>query len=127
MPTPVCQLLSCTTVLLRYYTIRLKMFSLFFVCFYVCVIFVKSIINLLCAKSLQLCVTLCDPMDCGPLGSSVYGILQAKSGAGCHALLLGSFLIQGWKLCLLHLLHWQKRSSPLVPPGKLKPITVSTI
>ena len=26
----------------------------------------------------QLCPTLCDPMDCGPPGSSVYGILQAR-------------------------------------------------
>ena len=30
------------------------------------------------AKSLQLCLTLCDPMDCIPPGSSVYGILQAR-------------------------------------------------
>ena len=26
----------------------------------------------------QLCLTLCDPMDCGPPSSSVYGILQAR-------------------------------------------------
>ena len=26
----------------------------------------------------QLCLTLCDPMDCSPLGSSVHGILQAR-------------------------------------------------
>ena len=30
------------------------------------------------AKSLQLCLTLCDPMDCSPAGSSVHGILQAR-------------------------------------------------
>ena len=30
------------------------------------------------AKSLQLCPTLCDPMDHSPLGSSVYGILQVR-------------------------------------------------
>ena len=29
------------------------------------------------AKSLQLCLTLGDPMDCSPPGSSVQGILQA--------------------------------------------------
>ena len=29
------------------------------------------------AQSLQLCLTLCDPMDCSPPGSSVHGILQA--------------------------------------------------
>jgi len=26
----------------------------------------------------QLCLTLCDPMDCGPPGSSVHGMLQAR-------------------------------------------------
>ena len=30
------------------------------------------------AKSLQLCPTLGDPMDCSPPGSSVRGILQAR-------------------------------------------------
>ena len=30
------------------------------------------------AESLQLCTTLCDPMDCSPPGSSVHGIFQAK-------------------------------------------------
>ena len=29
-------------------------------------------------KSLQLCLTLCDPVDYGPPGSSVHGILQAR-------------------------------------------------
>ena len=31
-----------------------------------------------CAKSLQSCPALCDPMDCSPLSSSVQGILQAR-------------------------------------------------
>ena len=30
------------------------------------------------AKSLQSCLTLCDPMDCSPPASSVHGILQAR-------------------------------------------------
>ena len=30
------------------------------------------------AKLLQLCMTLCDPMDYSPTGSSVHGILQAR-------------------------------------------------
>ena len=30
------------------------------------------------AKLLQLCLTLCDPMDCSLSGSSVHGILQAR-------------------------------------------------
>ena len=31
-----------------------------------------------CAKSLQSYLTLCDPMDCSPPGSSVRGILQTR-------------------------------------------------
>ena len=31
------------------------------------------------AKSLQSCPTLCDPIDSSPLGSSVSGILQART------------------------------------------------
>ena len=30
------------------------------------------------AKSLQLCLFVCDPIDCSPPGSSVHGILQAR-------------------------------------------------
>ena len=33
---------------------------------------------LVCTKSLQSCLALCDPMDCIPPGSSVHGILQAR-------------------------------------------------
>ena len=56
----------------------------------------------------QLCLTLCDPMDCSPPGYSVQGILQAKNtGVGCHALLQEIFLTQGSNLSLLYLLHWQ--------------------
>ena len=32
----------------------------------------------MCAKSLQLCSTLCDPVDCSLPGSPVRGILQAR-------------------------------------------------
>ena len=32
----------------------------------------------MCVCVAQLCPTLCDPMDCSPLGSSVPGILQAR-------------------------------------------------
>ena len=34
---------------------------------------------LCCAKSLQSCLTLCDPIDCSLPGSSVHGILQARA------------------------------------------------
>ena len=43
---------------------------------------IKNVIHktvyLLCAKSLQLCLTLCDPMVCSLPGSSVHGIFQAR-------------------------------------------------
>ena len=32
-----------------------------------------------CVKSLQSCLTLCNPLDCGPPGSSVHGISQART------------------------------------------------
>ena len=32
----------------------------------------------MCAKPLQLCPTLCNPIDCSFSGSSVHGILQAR-------------------------------------------------
>ena len=37
-------------------------------------IFVRSC----CCLVAQLCLTVCDPMNCGPPGSSVHGILQAR-------------------------------------------------
>ena len=39
------------------------------------------------AESLQLCLTLCDPIDGSPPGSPVPGILQARTRVGCHFLL----------------------------------------
>ena len=32
----------------------------------------------MCAKLLQLCSTLCDPLDCRPPGSSIHGIMQVR-------------------------------------------------
>ena len=39
------------------------------------------------AKSLQSCLTLCDPIAGSPPGPAVPGILQARTGVGCHVLL----------------------------------------
>ena len=36
------------------------------------------IYTILCAKSLQSCLTPCDPMGCSPPGCSVHGILSAR-------------------------------------------------
>ena len=44
------------------------------------------------AQLLQSCLTLCDPMDCSPLGSSDRGDSPDKNtGVGSHALLQGIF------------------------------------
>ena len=44
----------------------------------------------------QLCLTLCDPMDCSPPGSSVHGNSPGKNtGVGRHAHLQGLFPTQG--------------------------------
>ena len=72
-----------------------------------------------CAKSLQLCPTLFDPMDCSPPGSSIHGNSPGKNtGVGCHALLQGIFPTQWSNPCLLCLLNWQPGSLPLAPPRK---------
>ena len=53
----------------------LQLYCIYLFCFFgdiyrvFCVLYVKL---------LQLCATLCDPMDCSPPGSSVHGILQAR-------------------------------------------------
>ena len=51
----------------------------------------------------QSCLTLCDPMDCNPPGSSVPGDSPDKDiGVGFHALLQGIFPTQGSNPGLLH-------------------------
>ena len=47
------------------------------------------------AQLLQLCLTLCDPMDYSLSGSSVHGILQARILAWLLCPLQGIFLTQG--------------------------------
>ena len=71
-----------------------------------------------CAKLLQLCPTLCDPMDHGLPGSSVRGILQQEYWSGLPCPPPGIFPTQGSNPCLLRLLHWPTGSLPLAPPGK---------
>ena len=51
----------------------------------------------------QLCLTLCDLMNCSPPGSSVHGDSPGKNTrVGYHALLQGIFPTQGSKPGLLH-------------------------
>ena len=70
----------------------------------------------LCAKSLQLCLTLCGPVDCSPPGSSVHGDSPGKNtGVGCHALLQEIFPGPGIEPGSPAL---QVDSLPAVLPGK---------
>ena len=73
----------------------------------------------MCARSLQLCPTLCDSMDCSPPGSSVHGDFPGKNtGVGCHALLQGIFRTQGLNLHLLVLPALAGGFFPSELPGK---------
>ena len=67
------------------------------------------------AKWLQSCLTLCDPMDCSPPGSSVHGILQARILEWVViSFTRGSALPRSWT-CISSVLHWQVGSWPLAP------------
>ena len=64
--------------------------------------------SLVRVKSLQSCPTLCDPMDCSLLGSSVHGILQARILEWiAMPTSTGILPTQGSNLRLLRLLHWR--------------------
>ena len=65
----------------------------------------------------QSCLTLCNPMDYSPPGSSVHEDSPGKStGVGCHALLQGIFSTQELNQGLLHcrqiLYHLSHQRSP---------------
>ena len=71
------------------------------------------------SRVVKSCLTLLQPH-----GLQHFGLLcpwdspGKNTGVGCHFLLQGIFLTQGSNPRLLHLLHWQADSLPLVPPGK---------
>ena len=72
-------------------------------------------------KSLQSCPTLQDPMDGSPPGSSVQGILQARTLEWVAVPSpRGSSWSRDWTLGFSCLLHWRVGSLPPVPPGKPK-------
>ena len=69
----------------------------------------------------QLCLTLCDPMNCSPPDSSVHEDSPGKNtGVGCHALLQGIFPTQGSNPSLPHcrwiLYHLSHQGSPFYAP-----------
>ena len=58
-----------------------------------------------CAKSLQLCPTLCN-LDCSPPGLCVHrDSPSTNTGVGCHGLLQGIFPTQGSNVSLFSLLR----------------------
>ena len=72
-----------------------------------------------CAKLLQSCLTLFDPMDCSSPGPSVHGILQARILEWvAMPSSRGSSQPRDRTQVSFGLLHWQAGSLPLVPPGK---------
>ena len=50
----------------------------------------------MCVKSLQSCLTLCNPMDCSPQVSSVHAVLHENTEVGWFALLGGSSRPRDW-------------------------------
>ena len=75
-------------------------------------------------KSLQLCQTLWDPMDCRPPGFSVHGNLQARILEWVAvSFSRGIFPSQGSNPGPLGLLHWQVGSLLLASPGNLEIFT----
>ena len=77
----------------------------------------------MCVLSSQSCLTLCNPMDCSPLGSSVHGDSAGKNtGVSCHALIWGIFPgIEPRSPTLL------ADSLPSKPPGKVKNTEVGSL
>ena len=74
----------------------------------------------------QSCPTLCNPIDCGPPGFSVHGILQAKILKWVAILFSRRiFLTQGSNPGLLCLLHCRQILYPLSYQGSPKPLGIS--
>ena len=69
----------------------------------------STLSSCVCAKSLQLCLTLCNPMDCSLPGLHCPCDSPSKNtGVGCHFLLQGIFLTQGLNPCLLCVLQLRR-------------------
>ena len=77
-------------------------------------VFTERLCSVLHAKSLQLCLTLCNPMDCSPPGSSVHGHLQART---LEWVAVSSSRGSPRPREQNHG-PWQAASSSLMPPGK---------
>ena len=89
-----------------------------FFCSFLKVFYFLELTNMHGCSTTQLCLTLWDPRDCSPQGSSVLGIFQTRIlkwvGISCSR---GIFLTKESNPSLLHLLHWQVDSLPLSHVG----------
>ena len=71
----------------------------------------------ICAYSLQLCLTLCDPMDCSPPGSSVHGFFTQEYWSGLPCRPPGDFPHPGIELGSPAAPAFQADSLPLCHQG----------
>ena len=81
----------------------------------------KDLIEIHVCSIAQLCLILCDPMDCSPTRLLCPWCSPGKiPGLGCHAFLQEIFLIQGSNPSLLCLPHWQEDSLTLSHLGSCR-------
>ena len=71
------------------------------------------------AKSLQSCLTLCDPTDGSPPGSPISGILHRSTGVGFH------FLLQCMKVKVKPLSHVRLLATPWTAAYEAPPMGFS--
>ena len=64
------------------------------------------------AKSFQSCLTLWDPMDCSPPGSSVHGILQARTLEWVAIHFFRRSSQPRHQTCISDILHWHVSTLP---------------
>ena len=89
------------------------------VCVRVCVrVRVRVCVCVCVCVCTQLCLTLCNPMDCSPTAPLSMGFSRQEHWSGLPCPPPGIFQTQGLNLHLSCLLHWQVGSLPLTPPGK---------
>ena len=80
-------------------------------------IYIYTYVYIYIVLSLQLCPTLCDPMDCNSPGSCPWDFPSKNTGVGCPFLLQGSSWPRDW----IHISYVSCIGRwillPLVPPG----------
>ena len=86
----------------------------------------ECLLLLLAAKPLQSCLTLCDPIDGSPPGSSVPGILQARilEWVAISFSNAWKWKVKDWEtsLSLFTFLHWRRKwqSTPVFLPREFQ-------